>query len=136
MTKLLTSPGRSRIMKAIRSKGNLSTEMRLIQIMREYRIRGWRRGSTLFGKPDFVFPKRHVIVFVDGCFWHGCPKCCLSKPKSNAGYWDDKIRSNRERDLKVSRFLRRNGWRVFRIWEHRLERTDIIARVLIRSLSD
>lgn len=134
MSKLPTSPGRARIMSSIRSAGNQSTELRLIQIMREYQIRGWRRGAALIGKPDFVFPKKHVAVFVDGCFWHGCPKCCTSKPRSNVEYWDKKIRSNRERDRRVARNLRRQGWHVLRIWEHRLAKSDIVARALIRML--
>jgi len=61
-------------MSRVRSKGNNATELRLIQIFRDNRITGWRRNWPLKGKPDFVFPKKRIAVFVDGCFWHGCPE--------------------------------------------------------------
>lgn len=58
-------------------------------------------------------------MFVDGCFWHGCPRC-YARPKSNRKFWDTKIAANRARDRKVNRTLRRDGWNVLRIWEHEL----------------
>lgn len=73
----------------------------------------------VFGRPDFVFPKQKVCVFVDGCFWHGCPKCCRI-PKSNEEFWEMKILGNALRDVMVSGALRRQGWKVLRIWEHDL----------------
>jgi DNA mismatch endonuclease (patch repair protein) len=90
-------------------------------------------AADLVGKPDFVFPIRRLVVFVDGCFWHGCPKC-QRIPSSNVPYWDRKIERNRIRDRAVNTSLRRSGWRVLRIWEHQLERTgSVVARV--RSLT-
>jgi DNA mismatch endonuclease (patch repair protein) len=73
----------------------------------------------LLGKPDFVFPKSRLTVFVDGCFWHGCPKHGHT-PRSNTAYWRKKIARNIERDQEVNRELKKRGWRVFRIWEHEL----------------
>lgn len=132
--KLSTTPARSRIMSAIRSTGNVSTELRLVKVMRAHRISGWRRSALLIGRPDFVFPKERLAVFVDGCFWHGCKRCCALKPRSNVAYWDNKIHSNMLRDQRVGRALRRMGWGVMRIWEHALEDEDVIAQRLRRRL--
>jgi DNA mismatch endonuclease (patch repair protein) len=107
-------------MAAIRSKGNKTTEVKLASIFRKQKIRGWRRNFSLFGNPDFVFPKRRLAIFVDGCFWHGCPKH-LRKPKGNRKFWREKVLRNRKRDRTVTRHLGRAGWRVLRIWEHELK---------------
>jgi DNA mismatch endonuclease (patch repair protein) len=64
-----------------------------------------------------------VVIFVDGCFWHGCPRC-YRRPASNTKYWDSKVSKNRQRDRKVRVTLRRCGWRVLRIWEHELARKN------------
>lgn len=110
-------------MSRIRGSGNKGTELRLIEIFRAHGITGWRRGSRLPGKPDFVFPTRKLAVFVDGCFWHGCPRHA-TRPKTNAAFWLAKLARNRARDRAVGRLLRRRGWRVLRVWEHALRRRD------------
>jgi len=74
-------------------------------------------------RPDFVFPKLRTAVFVDGCFWHSCPKHG-TKPKGNAIFWRRKFSSNIARDRLVTRTLRAQGWRVLRIWEHALARRN------------
>lgn len=112
---------RSNIMSKIRSSGNLSTEKALISLMRMNKIRGWRRYSKLFGKPDFVFTKEKLAIFVDGCFWHGC-RFCASRPATNIEFWDAKIQKNKIRDHKVNTFLRKLGWSVIRIKECRLKK--------------
>lgn len=66
---------------------------------------------------DIVFPSPKVAVFVDGCFWHGCPKHATF-PKSNKGYWLPKLAENKERDKRQTRRLREVGWKVIRVWEH------------------
>lgn len=101
---------RSRIMGAVRSSGNRATEMVLVKRMRKHGITGWRRRVDLRGKPDFVFVTERVAIFVDGCFWHGCPKHCRM-PKGNRSYWQTKIASNTARDALVTRTLRRAGSR-------------------------
>jgi DNA mismatch endonuclease (patch repair protein) len=73
----------------------------------------------VFGRPDFVFPDLKLAVFVDGCFWHGCPRHFI-RPRGNAAFWRKKIAGNKSRDRIVNRTLRRMGWRVLRIWEHEL----------------
>jgi DNA mismatch endonuclease, patch repair protein len=110
--------GNSRRMSAIRAGGNKSTERRLRAWLARSGVRGWRlRPVGLPGKPDFLFPAERVVVFVDGCFWHGCPQHGTSA-KSNAAFWAAKITANQARDLDTSRRLREAGWTVVRVWEH------------------
>ena len=111
---------RSTLMRSVRSSGNRSTELKLIEIFRVLGIRGWRRNVPLIGRPDFVFRKRRMAVFVDGCFWHGCPTC-YRRPATNQAYWDDKVARNRSRDLLVGRQLKKMEWMVLRLWEHELK---------------
>lgn len=120
MADWLTREQRSRNMSSIRSKGNRTTEARFAALLRAQHISGWRRHGRLSGKPDFVFPQRRVAVFIDGCFWHGCPRC-YKLPRDNRRYWRRKIAGNRLRDRRNARLLRATGWRVLRFWEHSLE---------------
>jgi DNA mismatch endonuclease (patch repair protein) len=131
MADFLSPAKRSKLMSCIRSSGNRDTELRLISIFRAHGIIGWRRNYKLLGKPDFVFPRRRLAVFVDGCFWHGCPKH-VRFPKTNRRFWREKITRNMGRDREVGRVLRGKGWRVLRVWEHALFRrweTRTVARV-------
>jgi DNA mismatch endonuclease (patch repair protein) len=131
MPDVFTKAKRSDVMSRIRGSGNKETELRLIAIFRAQAITGWRRHWPVFGKPDFVFPTEKLAVFVDGCFWHGCPKHAV-KPKQNAAFWRKKIATNKARDRLVNRTLRRKGWRVLRIWEHELARKNerrLLARL-------
>ena len=123
MPDVFTKAKRSEVMSRIRGKGNRDTELRLIQIFHEHKITGWHRNHTLFDKPDFVFRAARVAVFVDGCFWHGCPRHA-TKPKNNRAFWRKKLARNIERDRTVHRFLSKAGWRVVRIWEHDLTRKN------------
>ena len=111
----------SRIMSRIRSRGNAATELRLIEIFRAHKITGWRRNQKLLGKPDFVFRAKRLVVFVDGCFWHGCPRC-YRRPLSNLKYWDAKVLRNRQRDKTVKNTLQKLGGRVVRIGAHELKK--------------
>lgn len=115
-------------MAQVKSTGNKSTEARLIALLRLNRITGWRRSYPLFGKPDIVFPKRKVVIFVDGCFWHGHPKKCRL-PETNRIYWIRKIARNVARDKEVTRSLRSRGWKVLRIWEDAVKRPSTIGRI-------
>jgi DNA mismatch endonuclease (patch repair protein) len=109
-------------MSLIRGKGNKETEQALLSLLKRNKITGWRRHLPLPGKPDFAFPKEKVAVFVDGCFWHGCPKC-YTRPKTNRKFWDRKREENMARDKRVTRQLRRQGWRVIRIRQHALQKS-------------
>lgn len=149
MPDIFNKQKRSDVMSRIRSAGNEGTELRLIRIFRTHGITGWRRGCVIRGpayapielrrgqqktesrrqkvrfsvRPDFVFPKRKTAVFVDGCFWHGCPKHA-TQPRTNAKFWREKIAGNRARDRRVNSALRKRGWTVVRVWEHELRRRD------------
>jgi DNA mismatch endonuclease (patch repair protein) len=108
---------RSFNMSRIRSRGNRSTEMAMIALFRQHGITGWLRHFPLIGRPDFVFKKQRVAVFVDGCFWHGCAKH-YRQPKNNNQYWNRKLQMNKKRDQEITATLREKGWDVIRIWEH------------------
>jgi DNA mismatch endonuclease (patch repair protein) len=77
-------------MAAVRSRGNKETELKLAVILRAARITGWRRHQQIVGRPDFAFRRQHLVIFVDGCFWHGCPLHCRT-PLDNREYWQRKI---------------------------------------------
>src|SRR5207249_9503763 len=94
MADTLTKSQRSLLMARVRGAGNRTTELRLVWLFREFGITGWRRHTPLPGRPDFAFPKLKVAVFVDGCFWHGCPTHG-EFPKSNAAFWRKKILANK-----------------------------------------
>lgn len=121
-------------MSKIRSGGNKSTEVKLVKILRQNKVSGWRRNSKLLGKPDFVFSKERVVIFVDGCYWHGCRWHCRF-PKSNQKYWESKIGSNKSRDKTISKELSRQGWKVLRIWEHELSDFQSVTNKIIQTLN-
>lgn len=109
---------RSAVMSRIRSKENRSTELAFIRLLRERGIVGWRRSYQIKGRPDFVFPRFQIAVFIDGCFWHKCPFCLDGHvPKQNREYWSEKLARNKRRDVRIARSLRADGWRVFRLRE-------------------
>lgn len=121
MPDVFTKAKRSEVMSRIRGSGNKATELALAKLFRQNRIAGWRRHQKVFGRPDFAFREKRLAVFVDGCFWHGCPRHCKI-PAGNRAFWEKKLSANRERDRHVNRELRKLGWRVIRIWEHDLAR--------------
>ena len=105
-------------MSRIRGSGNKDTELRMIALFRKHHIIGWRRSVVLFGRPDFTFRRERVAVFVDGCFWHGCPKPKHApRPKNRAAWWAAKLDRNKARDRLVTRTLHQKGWCVVRVWE-------------------
>ncbi len=97
-------------------------------IFRELGISGWRRGIPLIGKPDFVFRKQRIAVFVDGDFWHGHP-ARGRMPKSNVEFWKSKIDANRRRDRLVSRMLKDESWTVIRIWESEIGKPSMLRKL-------
>ena len=131
MSDIVSKAKRSEVMAAVRSTGNRATELRMIALFRANGIIGWRRDQGVIGKPDFVFGSERVAVFVDGCFWHGCPKC-YRRPRSHQKYWDSKVAGNIARDRCNRSRLRRMGWWVVRIWEHelKLQPSGCTARIL------
>ena len=123
MADVFTKLKRSDVMSRIRGRGNKDTELALVKLLRRNRITGWRRNQKVFGKPDFIFRKSRLALFVDGCFWHGCPKHS-TQPKGNRTFWKNKFARNKARDLLVTCTLRAQGWHVLRIWEHELARKN------------
>jgi DNA mismatch endonuclease (patch repair protein) len=97
------------------------------------KVKGWRtQAKDLPGSPDFVFDAKRLVVFVDGCFWHGCRRC-YRRPSSSRKYWDEKVRRNMARDKRAAAKLRRNGWSVIRVWEHSLSEPEkVVARIKIK----
>ncbi|HNU50191.1 MAG TPA: very short patch repair endonuclease [Verrucomicrobiota bacterium] len=134
MADIFSKRKRSEVMAAVRSSGNESTELRFITLMRGLHITGWRRRQKLPGSPDFVFREQRLAVFVDGCFWHGCPKHG-SFPSTRRTFWLKKFASNKARDRDVTRKLRQRGWRVIRIWEHELKNPARCLAQLLDCLS-
>ena len=129
MADVISRQRRSEVMAAVHSKGNKTTELKLAAIFRKHGIKGWRRQLLMLGNPDFVFSSKRLVVFVDGCFWHGCP-IHGEYPASNRAYWLRKLKRNKNRDRRVSRILRKKGWQVVRLWEHNLSKPDrVIARM-------
>jgi DNA mismatch endonuclease (patch repair protein) len=141
MADIYTRAERSALMARVRGRGNATTEGALAGILRAQGWSGWRRQKVVRGRdgrgerfrarPDFVFRARRLVVFVDGCFWHGCPRHG-TKPKGNAAFWRAKFRRNRERDRRDTRNLRAAGWQVVRLWEHELRakaRRGLLAKL-------
>ena len=87
-----------------------------------------RPVGSLRRTADIVFPRARLAVFVDGCFWHGCPEH-HTRAKANAGYWAAKVEANRARDLETNHALQAQGWTVLRIWEHEPV-PDAVARIV------
>lgn len=108
---------RGQLMSRVRSTGNQTTEKRLASLLRAAGVVGWRRHQFVPGRPDFVWPKDKVAVFVDGCFWHGHDCGRNVTPRTNAKAWRDKIERNQARDRHATRVLRQVGWKVMRVWE-------------------
>ncbi|MBI5384278.1 MAG: very short patch repair endonuclease [Verrucomicrobia bacterium] len=112
--------GRSQQMRAVRGRGNKTTETRFRSALVRAGIRGWSIApQNIPGRPDFYFAKARLAVFVDGCFWHGCPQCG-HVPRTNSKFWRAKIERNRQRDRATTAALRAEGLRVVRLWEHKL----------------
>lgn len=120
MADTFTKSARSKIMKSVHSRHNESTELKLIHIFKELKIRGWLRNYKVKGHPDFVFLSKKIAVFVDGCFWHG-HSCRQTKPEDNSEYWTKKINYNRRHDRTITQSFKDRGWLVIRIWECELK---------------
>jgi DNA mismatch endonuclease (patch repair protein) len=152
MSDVFTKAKRSQVMSRIHSRGNKDTELALARLLRANKISGWRRHLEIHAvaavydrrkllgahraplqrifrvRPDFVFRQARLAIFVDGCFWHSCPKH-KTKPKNNRAFWQRKLFANKARDRLVNQTLRQRGWRVLRIWEHELSHKNELRLV-------
>jgi len=115
-----TKEQRSYNMSRIRSQ-NTKPEITLIKIMKVLKLT--YQPKKVIGNPDFANKKQKIAVFIDGCFWHKCPKHYV-KPKTNIKFWKDKIKKNIQRDEKVTKNLKEKRWRVIRIWEHDIKKVQ------------
>jgi DNA mismatch endonuclease (patch repair protein) len=107
----------SKSMRSNRGK-DTSPEMTLRSSLYKGGIRGYRLHTKgVPGRPDILFPRQRLAVFVNGCFWHRCPKCALPLPKSHSDFWSKKFELNRQRDERKIHELKSAGWRVLIIWE-------------------
>jgi DNA mismatch endonuclease, patch repair protein len=130
MTDVLTQEQRKYNMSRIRGK-NTGPEVKLRKMLFAEGIRGYRIHYNLPGKPDIVFTKKKIAIFVDGCFWHKCP-VCFQEPETRKEFWMKKIQSNVERAKKVNEQLRIDGWTVIRIWEHEIRKDpEMVIRKII-----
>ena len=97
-------------------------ELAVRKLLREAGYPGYRlQWKKAPGRPDIAYPGRKIAIFVNGCFWHRCPKCKLSTPKTNQEYWAEKFRRNVERDQRKVTELEKDGWKVLVIWECELK---------------
>jgi DNA mismatch endonuclease (patch repair protein) len=112
--------GDMRRMKAVRGKNNRTTERRFRALLVGAGMRGWKvRPKGIPGSPDVYFPEARLAVFLDGCYWHACPRCG-HVPRINRTFWSAKLQRNQERDREKERRLAEDGIRVVRFWEHEL----------------
>ena len=132
MSDIFTTEKRSSVMKAVKSRNTKTTELKMIEIFKELHIIGWRRTYPLIGKPDFVFPKKRIVVFVDGCFWHG-HNCRNITPSDNAEFWEAKRTYNKKHDEEVTQTLIIKDWTVIRIWECELKKKN--RETLLKKIS-
>ncbi len=116
-----TKEQRSYNMSQIKWK-NTKPELKLRKLLWNNGIRGYRLNAKLPGRPDIYFPKKKLAIFVDGCFWHKCPKCYV-RPKTRKKFWDEKIKSNIVRDRKNNLKFKRMGIVVIRLWQHEINQS-------------
>ena len=121
MTDVHTPEQRSRNMSAVRNR-DTKAEVVLRSGLRARKLLGYRCSPrSVPGSPDVAFTRWKVAVFVDGCFWHGCPECYRA-PSTNTVFWSAKLQTNRQRDASVNETLDADGWTVLRLWEHEIRR--------------
>ncbi len=111
----------SRVMSSIRAK-NTKPEILLRKALWKNGLSGYRlHWKKVPGKPDIAYPKKKIAIFVNGCFWHRCPHCEPSSPKTHKKFWEDKFAKNIERDYRKNQELKNAGWTVITVWECRIK---------------
>jgi len=118
MADLFDQKKRSQIMSKVHSS-NTTPEIRVRKLLHNMGYRFRLNRIDLPGKPDIVLPKYKTVIFVHGCFWHGCPLCkhAQIRPKTNTEYWNKKLDLNKERDKENISTLQSLGWNVLIVWE-------------------
>ncbi len=121
----------SRIMSSIRAK-NTKPEIALRKALWKNGLSGYRlHWEKVPGKPDIAYPKKKLAIFVNGCYWHRCPHCHPSFPKTHIRFWKNKFNNNQERDARKTKELQYLGWRVITLWECEVRTSlqDCITRI-------
>ncbi len=130
MTDIVTKKVRSKIMSSVKST-NTNPEIVYRKALFSRGLRYRVNCRNVRGSPDIVLRKKKVAIFIDGCFWHKCPKC-FRAPDSNKEYWLKKVERNKARDKEVNTELKRNGWKVIRIWEHEIN--TVLDKTVTRTI--
>lgn len=122
-------------MSAIKGKHNRSTETRLRMALVRNGINGWKlHEKVLSGRPDFFFETEKIAVFVDGCFWHSCPKCGHI-PKTRSKFWREKLKLTQRRDKRNNEELKENGIAIVRVWEHELKDKALLIGIISKIIN-
>jgi DNA mismatch endonuclease, patch repair protein len=131
MTDVMTKEQRSNLMSRVRDR-DTSPELEVRRQLFSRGLRGYRLRPKLPGKPDIVYSRAKLAIFIDGCFWHGCPRC-YTRPATRRPYWDNKLAENVSRDKAVDRSLKEMGWKTLHFWEHDVKKAPgrIVKRVKI-----
>lgn len=112
----------SHVMSAIKGK-NTSPERKLRMALLRSRLKGFKiHIKSIPGMPDIVYPQTKTAIFVNGCFWHRCPKCKLKAPKTHTLYWKNKFTKNVFRDKRNIKLLKKIGWKTIIVWECELKK--------------
>ena len=119
MVDILSKKGRSKRMSLIRSQWT-KPELWIHNNLKGRKVKH-KMHPKIVGSPDIIIPEKKMAIFIQGCFWHKCNKC-YRKPKNNKSFWENKVKMNVKRDRKNQRDLRKNGWKVRVIWEHKIKR--------------
>lgn len=125
MADIMSKEQRSKTMSSIRAQSKL--ENTFSKALWRQGIRFRKNVKKLNGTPDIVIQKYKIVIFIDSCFWHGCP-LHFKRPNTNQEFWDQKIFRNKKRDEEVDLYYLQNGWNLKRIWEHEI-RTDINSAI-------
>ncbi len=132
MADIFTKKKRSEVMSRIRSEDTKpELEVRKVLFAMGYRYKLHYGEYSI----DIAMPKKKIAIFIDGCFWHGCPQH-FRLPKSNVSFWETKIKSNLKRDRKVNKALKSNGWKVVRVREHEIRKNKSIYLRRLKRLID
>ena len=126
MTDTFSTRKRSEIMRAVKSQ-ETRIEVSFRKSLWHAGFRYRKNPKKYFGKPDIVLKKYKKVIFIDSCFWHGCPTH-LRLPSTKQGYWKPKIERNKRRDQEVTKHYKKKGWRVIRIWEHEINKDELLKK--------
>lgn len=132
MADIYSKVKRSEIMSHIKNRGT-QPEEKVASMLRALRVRYRRNVKSLPGEPDFVVSSVKIVIFVHGCFWHNHSNCNRANlPKTNRRFWKIKIESNKRRDKRIARLLRKKGWHVITIWQCSLRDPDKVLNRMKR----